>query len=136
MKQVAARAALTIPHPKGCESGPDGLLQSRIPGTNSPPNDFIVFSQGDGMTRYHFNLRSDDGWTSDVVAVDLASPVDVLVEAGRLLSDVARDELPGRDRLLVFLEVLDAEGCPIFVSSLSFVAEWLGNSSSGGDGTD
>jgi hypothetical protein len=109
---------------------------SRVSGTNRPSDDFIVFSQGDGMTRYHFNLRSDDGWTGDVVAVDLASPVDVLVEAGRLLSDVARDELPGRDRLLVFLEVLDSDGCPIFVSSLSFVAEWLGNGGAGRDSTD
>lgn len=77
------------------------------------------------MARYHFHLRSDDGPPSGSVAVDLASPGDMVREAGRILADVARDELPMRDRISVFLEVQDDEGRPVFVTSLSCIAEWL-----------
>jgi hypothetical protein len=77
------------------------------------------------MARYHFHLRSDDGPPHGSVAVDLATPSDMVKEAGRILADVARDEFAVCDRISVFLEVQDDAGRPVFVTSLSCIAEWL-----------
>jgi hypothetical protein len=77
------------------------------------------------MPRYHFHLRSDDDSPHASVAVDLATPADMVKEAGRIVADVARDELLVRDRISVFLEVQDEAGRPVFVTSFSCIAEWL-----------
>lgn len=76
------------------------------------------------MPLYHFSLGSDAVSTTDVAIVELPSPQAVVDEAGRILADMARDELRGRDRASVFLIVKDAEGHPVFVSSFSFASVW------------
>ncbi|MGE6740823.1 DUF6894 family protein [Allorhizobium pseudoryzae] len=76
------------------------------------------------MPLYHFSLGSDAVATTDVAVVELSSPQAVVEEAGRILADMARDELRGRDRASVFLIVKDAEGHPVFVSSFSFASVW------------
>ena len=77
------------------------------------------------MARYHFDIHNGDGPTSDAVGMELSSRAEVLAEAGKILSDIARDEIPGHDRISIVLKVRDERGVPIFISSLSFMAEWL-----------
>ncbi|MCO5730218.1 hypothetical protein [Rhizobium sp. SSA_523] len=74
------------------------------------------------MALYQFSLGSDEVTTTDIAVIELSSPADVVEEAGRILADMARDELRGRDRASVFLIVQDDEGRPVFVSNLSFAA--------------
>ncbi len=76
------------------------------------------------MTRYLFDIHND-GLDHEPVPMELSSREDVVREAGRILADMARDEMRGSRQMSIFLNVRDETGRPVFVSSLSFMAEWL-----------
>ena len=77
------------------------------------------------MSRYFFDLDNGDGLLRDEIGLDLHSRERVATEASRILSDVARDEIPTHERGVISVKVRDAEGHPIVFTSLSFSIEWL-----------
>ena len=76
--------------------------------------------------RFYFDLHNGDGPTRDDEGVDLASRYILSQEISRILLDVARDEIPAGDRLVISLTVRDEAGRPISVASLIFSNEWIG----------
>ena len=76
--------------------------------------------------RFYFDLHNGDGPTRDDEGVDLASRDIGSQEISRILLDVARDEIPAGDRLVISLTVRDEAGRPISVASLIFSNEWIG----------
>ena len=76
--------------------------------------------------RFYFDLHNGDGPTRDDEGVDLASRDIVSQEISRILLDVARDEIPAGDRLVISLTVRDEAGRPISVASLIFSNDWIG----------
>lgn len=63
--------------------------------------------------------RDDEG----TMCVDLQAAV---IEAKRLLPDIARDEVPkDGERQTITVVVADAERRPVYSAALSFVGTWL-----------
>ena len=77
------------------------------------------------MSRFYFDLHNGDGATRDDEGVDLASRDLVSSEVSRILTDVARDELPDRFPGVISVNVRDENGKAIYVGSLSFKSKWL-----------
>lgn len=77
------------------------------------------------MSRYYFDLHNGDGPLRDDEGVELYSRASVARQVARILSDIARDELPTQDRSVITVKVRDGTGKTISVSSLTFNTEWL-----------
>ena len=84
-------------------------------------------NEGKSMSRYYFDLHNGDGPLRDEIGLDLPSRDRVAAEASRILSDIARDEIPTHERGVISVKVRDADGQPIILTSLSFSIEWLDN---------
>lgn len=76
------------------------------------------------MAHYYFDVFND-GAIYGPVAMELDSREAVEREAHRILSDMARDDLRGRDAMSIVLEVRDETGQSVFVGSVTFVSRWL-----------
>lgn len=77
------------------------------------------------MSRYFFDLHNGDGPTVDDEGLELPDMPTVRKQVARLLTDVARDELPTEDRAVISVKVRDPGGNVIFVTSLTFNTEWI-----------
>lgn len=77
------------------------------------------------MSRFYFDLHNGEGPTRDTHGVELASRENVSKEVTRILLDIARDEMPIKDRTVISVTVRDAVGRAISVASLTFTSEWL-----------
>ncbi|MBY5339923.1 hypothetical protein ACCS54_08125 [Rhizobium johnstonii] len=77
------------------------------------------------MARYYFDLHNGEGPTRDEHGTELRSREDIPKELTRILLDVARDELPVGDRMIIAITVRDESGDPVTVASLIFNNEWL-----------
>ncbi|TRL32764.1 DUF6894 family protein [Rhizobium straminoryzae] len=76
------------------------------------------------MAHYYFDVFND-GALYGPVAMELEGREAVEREAHRILSDMARDDLLGRDAMSIVLEVRDQRGQSVFVGSVTFVSRWL-----------
>ena len=81
------------------------------------------------MTRYFFDLINGDGPVADEQGLELASRAAITREVGRILADIARDELP-EGQGAVQINVRDESGKPILAGCLTFKTEWLSQSDS------
>jgi hypothetical protein len=77
------------------------------------------------MARYYFDLHNGDGPTTDTEGMELESRKSVTSHVARILTDVARDEMPSEDRAVISIKVRDEKGKVISVASLTFNNEWL-----------
>jgi hypothetical protein len=77
------------------------------------------------MPRYFFDLYNGFGFQQDDAGQEMSSKDSVRMEVARILHEVARDELPERDRGEVRVEVKDEEGHSIFTGTLKFETEWI-----------
>lgn len=77
------------------------------------------------MSRYFFDLHNGDGPVRDEHGVELSSQDRIPREIARILLDIARDELPQDDRLVISVTVRDERGAAISVASLTYNNEWL-----------
>jgi hypothetical protein len=77
------------------------------------------------MTRYYLDLHNSDGETRDEQGVELGSRDAVLQEVTRILMDVARDELPDRNRTDISVFVRTDIGKTVSVATLTFRNQWL-----------
>jgi len=78
------------------------------------------------VSRYFFDLHNGDGPTVDDEGLELPDRPSVRRQVARLLTDVARDELPTEDRAVISVKVRNGEGKVIAVTSLTFDTEWIG----------
>ncbi|CAD7044623.1 hypothetical protein REJC140_03843 [Pseudorhizobium endolithicum] len=77
------------------------------------------------MPRYFFDLTNGDGLTRDEMgSVFPESREPLLKEVSRILTDLARDELPGTDSGEITVTVRDERGCTVLVGSLDFQTRW------------
>lgn len=79
------------------------------------------------MARYFFDLFNGDGPVRDEQGQELASREAISREVSRILADIAREELPGRGKGLISIEVRDESGQPVFTGTLSFQSGWHDN---------
>lgn len=77
-----------------------------------------------GMKRYHFDLYNSDGLVSDENGQLFESKDQARAEAIRILQDVARDEMPDRDRVTITIKMRDDAGMQVFEASLTLKAVW------------
>lgn len=77
------------------------------------------------MSRYYFDLHNGDGPLSDHEGMELSSRKSVAMQVARILADIARDEMPTQDRIVISLKVRNEAGKAISVASLTFSNEWL-----------
>lgn len=82
------------------------------------------------MARYFFDLFNGDGPVPDEHGQEVASREAISREVSRILADIAREELPGRRKGAISIEVRDESGRSVFTGSLSFQSRWYD-----GDGT-
>lgn len=80
------------------------------------------------MSRYFFDLQNGDEATRDDQGVELHSRASVQKEIARILLDVARDEIPEQERVIVSVVVRDGCGKVISVANLTFNMSWLAES--------
>lgn len=77
------------------------------------------------MNRYFFDLHNGSGIVPDEEGRALPTRESVEAEVGRILTDVARDELPDHALGVATVVVRDDSGGTICVGSLSFSKSWL-----------
>ena len=66
------------------------------------------------MPHFYFDVTDRAGSFIDETGIDYASLQDAKVEASRALAEIARDGLPGPDRLLFIVAVRDERKEPLF----------------------
>jgi len=75
-------------------------------------------------TRYFFDIHNGDGQVTDDIGMLISSKADLPREVARIMSDIARDELPyDEHRGIVTVKVRDGDGRSISVGSLTFTYE-------------
>jgi hypothetical protein len=77
------------------------------------------------MGRYFFDLQNGDGPVRDHDGMELDSRADITREVGRILLDIARDEIPEQPRGAASVVVRDADGKAVSVANLTFSNLWL-----------
>lgn len=82
----------------------------------------MTLESAEPMTaRYYFDVHNGDGQMTDDVGILLSSEADSPREVARIMSDIARDELPYEEhRGIITVRVRDDEGRAISVGSLTF----------------
>ncbi len=76
------------------------------------------------MKRYYFDVINEDGPFRDELGQDMSSREAITREVSRILSDIAREELPGREDGSILVEVRDEGGEHVFTGQLSFETRW------------
>jgi hypothetical protein len=76
------------------------------------------------MARYFFDLINSDGNVRDDHGQEMSTREGVSHEVSRILVDIAREELPGRGKGTIAIEVRDEHGQPVFTGCLSFQTRW------------
>lgn len=77
------------------------------------------------MNRYFFDLQNGDGPVRDNDGQELGSQAEITREVGRILLDMARDEIPECRRGAVSVVVRDNSGRAVSVANLTFSNLWL-----------
>lgn len=75
--------------------------------------------------RYFFHLINGHGRQEDKVGQELSDRSKVELEVSRILTDVARDELPHCHDGRILVEVRTEEGKQIYNGSIVFKTNWL-----------
>lgn len=77
------------------------------------------------MGRYFFDLQNGDGPVRDTEGLELGSRTEISREVGRILLDIARDEIPDQARGTASIVVRDDSGKAVSVANLTFSNLWL-----------
>ncbi|KQS87882.1 MULTISPECIES: DUF6894 family protein [unclassified Rhizobium] len=77
------------------------------------------------MSRYFFDLQNGDGPVRDDSGLELDSRAEITREVGRILLDIARDEIPEQPRGTASIVVRDDNGRAVSVANLTFSNLWL-----------
>ena len=66
------------------------------------------------MAHYYFDVTDDEGSFRDTQGISFATIEGAKAEASRALAEIARDRVPGPDRLVFVIEVRDERKEPLF----------------------
>ncbi len=72
------------------------------------------------MARYYFDVTNGDGLERDDEGQELRSLDDVQREAGKILSDIAKDEIPVSRSVSIKVVVRTGDGATVHAGELSF----------------
>lgn len=76
------------------------------------------------MPHYYFDVTDDEGSFVDETGIDFATLEAAKAEASCALAEMARDRLPGPDRLLFIVAVRDEGKEPLFEVRLTIEVLW------------
>ena len=76
------------------------------------------------MPRYYFDVVSGEGVDRDETGVDLRTADDVRKQVAHILTDIAREELPGQNETSFAVKVRDDVDFNVFSGELSFRSRW------------
>jgi hypothetical protein len=77
------------------------------------------------MPRYFFDLVNGDGLVRDEMGSQMPENRDSLLrEVGRILTDLAREELADRDHGVISVNVRDDNDCSVLQGTLDFSTKW------------
>ena len=76
------------------------------------------------MPRYYFDVINGHGLERDDIGVELNAPNDVRKQVAHILTDIAREELPGQDQTSIPVKVRDDVGFNVFSGELLFRSRW------------
>lgn len=75
------------------------------------------------MARYYFDVTNGNGLERDSEGQELQSLDHVRHEAGRILSDIAKDEIPVSRNVSIKVAVRNSEGTKVHTGELSFPSD-------------
>lgn len=75
------------------------------------------------MARYYFDVTNGNGLERDDDGQELQSLDQVRREAGRILSDIAKDEIPVSRNVSVKVAVRNVDGVKVHTGELSFSSD-------------
>ncbi len=76
------------------------------------------------MARFFFDLTNGHGFQRDNEGVELEGPDQVRGEVSRILTDIARDELPCESTVHIQVSVRDNSGLDVYNGELFFRGGW------------
>lgn len=76
------------------------------------------------MERYFFDLVNGNGLVRDEQGQIISTRAEISREVSRILTDIAREELPESGEGTISVEVRDERDKPIFTGRLSFETRW------------
>ena len=92
-----------------------------IPGGNS---EFNAVRMLEPMERFYFDLYNSDGPEMDREGQLFPTRDRARIEALRILHDVAHDEMPDGDQIVITVKVRDENRQQIFEASLTLASAW------------
>lgn len=75
--------------------------------------------------RYYFHVLNGHGLQRDEEGQEFFDRKTLEHEVVRILTDIARDELPTTNTGTIRVEVQDIEGQPVYTGSVAFTKRWL-----------
>jgi hypothetical protein len=78
------------------------------------------------MPRYFFDLINGEGPMRDDEGVELPDSDAVRREAAKIVTDIARDEVPKEQAVKIVVNVRDEADAKVFVGQLQYSGEWQG----------
>lgn len=75
------------------------------------------------MARYYFDVTNGNGLERDDDGQELQSLDQVRREAGRILSDIAKDEIPVSRNVSIKVAVRNVDGVKVHTGELSFFSD-------------
>ncbi|MBW6425237.1 hypothetical protein KX729_27790 [Rhizobium sp. XQZ8] len=76
------------------------------------------------MPRYFFDIVNGQGPMRDDEGVELLDPETVRKVAARIVSDLARDEMPGEQAVEITVNVRDESDRKVFIGKMHFAGQW------------
>lgn len=76
------------------------------------------------MGRYFFEVFDEEGSFSDELGVEIASREHIQAEVGRILTDIARDEIPLSKSMRLTIHVKDERKIVIYEGTLQYDSMW------------
>ncbi|MDE3854850.1 DUF6894 family protein [Sinorhizobium meliloti] len=78
------------------------------------------------MPRYFFDVINGEGPMRDDEGVELPDPDAVRREAAKIVTDLARDEVPKEQAVKIVVNVRDEADAKVFVGQLHYSGDWQG----------
>ncbi|MEB2846716.1 hypothetical protein GAO09_10980 [Rhizobiales bacterium RZME27] len=76
------------------------------------------------MPKYYFDVENGHGHESDDIGSEHQTLESVGLHIGKILTDIARDEIPGTHSARIIVRARDEQGNHVGKGRLSFETEW------------
>ncbi|MBW6421645.1 hypothetical protein KX729_09350 [Rhizobium sp. XQZ8] len=76
------------------------------------------------MTRFFFDVINGHGLERDEIGIEMDRPDQIRREVSRILTDIAKEEMPTDDATRIRVAVRDVTGKPVYEGELFFRGSW------------